>query len=281
MRKWIRKCSAVLAAALVLSLVVPAIVPAASVTKVEAAEVKLSDKKVKLEVGETYQLELEGTESEAKWKSKKNKVASVDQDGVITAKKVGKTNIIVTVDGQKYKCKVTVVRAENPYVAEAPFEAVEYYNKDAGYSIAAPKGWKNMTVEGGNAFVPNEESESGITVALVVNEETKAEYYDLYKEFMKAIYTEETLNEALAGEAVVDENGVQFRELETENGKVIVMEVGFDNPEGNEHMVMVVYALYMDGMGYEIDVMDCGDYEGEMTLAEIAEYMIQSFQYYK
>jgi len=75
---------------------------------VAAEEVKLSKKKVVLEVGDTYQLTLKGTDEAVAWKSKKKSVVTVDQDGTLTAKKPGKTKIIAKVDGEKYKCKVTV-----------------------------------------------------------------------------------------------------------------------------------------------------------------------------
>lgn len=281
MRNWIKKCSAILAAALVLSLVVPAIVPAAGVVKAEAAEVKLSDKKVKLEVGETHQLELEGTESNAKWKSKKSKVASVDKNGVITAKKEGKTTIIATVYGQKYKCKVTVVRAENPYVAEAPFEAEEYYNKDAGYSMAVPKGWLYGSEDGMDAFMPSEDTTIVLAATCTTDENFSKETYGLFKAFVEYTYTEDAIATYFDGMAVVGEKGVQVRELENDDNKVAVVECDLVSVEDESPVKYIYYALVTKGASYEMEVIALDEYEGEISLVETVDYMIQSFQYYK
>lgn len=50
--------------------------------------------------------------SSVKWKSKKSKIVSVNQNGKITAKKKGTTTIEATANGKKYRYKVTVYGKE-------------------------------------------------------------------------------------------------------------------------------------------------------------------------
>lgn len=70
---------------------------------------KLSSTKETIYVGETISIELLEANGAVKWSSSKKKVATVE-NGVIVAKKNGKTTITAkdTVSGKSYKCKVTV-----------------------------------------------------------------------------------------------------------------------------------------------------------------------------
>jgi cell wall-associated NlpC family hydrolase len=91
-----------------------------------ASKVKISDKKVVLEIGQDttvvdpitglvtvedngYQLEMLNTDSDVSWSSSNNKVASVDEDGYVTPNAVGLSKITAKVNGKNYVCKVTVV----------------------------------------------------------------------------------------------------------------------------------------------------------------------------
>lgn len=73
------------------------------------AKVCLSDSKVVLEPTTTYQLNVEGTESDVKWSSSNKNVVTVDENGLLTPKAVGMSKVVATVNGKKYSCKVTVV----------------------------------------------------------------------------------------------------------------------------------------------------------------------------
>ncbi len=72
----------------------------------KGAELNKTNAQVK--VGEKLQLQVTGTNSTIKWKSKDKTIATVNQNGVVTGKKYGKVNIIAKVDGEKLKCKVSV-----------------------------------------------------------------------------------------------------------------------------------------------------------------------------
>lgn len=76
---------------------------------VEASTVTLSQSSAILENGATLQLSADvSTGHEIKWKSSSSSIASVDEDGLVTAKKCGSTTIRATADGVSAKCKITV-----------------------------------------------------------------------------------------------------------------------------------------------------------------------------
>ena len=70
---------------------------------------KLSDSKIKLTIGETYQLTAKGIRGSVKWKSNNKSIATVSQKGLVKAKNPGKATI--TLSGDKIgtvKCIVQV-----------------------------------------------------------------------------------------------------------------------------------------------------------------------------
>lgn len=76
---------------------------------VEASTVTLSRSSAVLENGDTLQLSATvSTGHKVTWKSESSSIASVDEDGVVTAKKCGSTVIRATADGVTAKCKITV-----------------------------------------------------------------------------------------------------------------------------------------------------------------------------
>jgi len=90
--------------------------------KVIVKKVILDVKSISLKQGEEYQLTAivmpyDASVQKVKWSSGNSSIASVDNKGVITAKKVGTVNIqVTTVDGNKtFKCKVSVKKNPNYY----------------------------------------------------------------------------------------------------------------------------------------------------------------------
>ncbi|MCR5702309.1 MAG: Ig-like domain-containing protein [Lachnospiraceae bacterium] len=73
------------------------------------AKVRMSCKKLQMEVGSTKSLKLKGTKKKVKWSSNKKKVVTVSSKGVVKAKKIGKAIVTAKVSGKKYKCKITVI----------------------------------------------------------------------------------------------------------------------------------------------------------------------------
>lgn len=72
---------------------------------------KISNSKLTLSVGETSELEIIGTDQKVTWKSANKKIASIDKNGKVTGKKVGKVKITATVLKKKYNCTVTVKKS--------------------------------------------------------------------------------------------------------------------------------------------------------------------------
>ncbi len=76
---------------------------------VEKTVITLSQKSISLENGYTARLKAEtSTGHPVTYKSARSSIASVDENGVITAKKPGETTITVTTDKTAQTCKVTV-----------------------------------------------------------------------------------------------------------------------------------------------------------------------------
>ena len=76
---------------------------------VEKTVITLSQKSISLENGYTARLKAEtSTGHPVTYKSARSSIASVDENGVITAKKPGETTITVTADKTSQTCKVTV-----------------------------------------------------------------------------------------------------------------------------------------------------------------------------
>ncbi|MCD8074506.1 MAG: Ig-like domain-containing protein [Lachnospiraceae bacterium] len=78
-------------------------------TSVQAATVEISETSATLIKGQTLKLKITGTSDTVTWKSSKKSVAKVSASGKVTAKKKGTATITATVNGTKYKCKITVV----------------------------------------------------------------------------------------------------------------------------------------------------------------------------
>ena len=258
----------------------------------EAAVVKLSKKKITLEIGETYQMEVEGTEDSVKWKSKKKAVAIVSKNGTVTAKKEGKTNIIATIDGQKYKCQVRVVRPENPYLEETSYASEEYYIKATNSSVVVPEGWIINGSDVGFQTWPDMDAKSFIQAEVEVDESARQQDYELYKILMEYMMTPETVQELLQERMeetegvslVVAEDGVRFDEVETPNGKAMVLEIIVDATDGEQALSMkaTVYMLLMDGMTFTVTALELDDPTEEETMVkEIAMDILNSFVDYK
>ena len=84
-----------------------------------ATSVRLSMKRIKLTVGEKYKLVLIGNKEKVTWSSSNKKIATVNKNGYVKAKKPGKVTITAQVGNKQYKCKVTV-KAKTPKPTAEP-----------------------------------------------------------------------------------------------------------------------------------------------------------------
>ena len=83
---------------------------------VQAATVKISKAKATLEVDATLKLKITGTSSKTTWTTSKKSVATIGNDGTVTAILEGQTTITATVSKKKYTCIVTVVNSQQEQV---------------------------------------------------------------------------------------------------------------------------------------------------------------------
>lgn len=78
---------------------------------VSKTTIRLNQSSVSMDNGSEFQLKADvSTGHEVKYKSSKRSVATVDENGVITAKKPGDTVITVSADGTSVTCRVKVKR---------------------------------------------------------------------------------------------------------------------------------------------------------------------------
>ena len=86
--------------------------------RVTVEDPSISDKTVTLTVGQTHQLTMNGTKQSVVWKSGKPKVATVDENGLVTAVSAGKTTVVAKIGSKKWSCAVTVEAAETPTLSQ-------------------------------------------------------------------------------------------------------------------------------------------------------------------
>ena len=85
---------------------------------VQAAKIKISKTKYKMNKGEKYTLKISGTKKKVSWSTSNKKVATINSKGKVTAKKKGSATITAKVGGKKYKCKITV---EDPTISKKKY----------------------------------------------------------------------------------------------------------------------------------------------------------------
>lgn len=116
--------------------------------KPETPNYKLSAEEMTLEVNKTGELTLEGAEdvSEIQWTSDNISVATVT-NGKITAKHAGITNILASIAGQSYTCKVEVKPKEEVKIEDVIIKIPSYQN--------TKKGELSLSAMTTYTFVPN------------------------------------------------------------------------------------------------------------------------------
>lgn len=73
---------------------------------------KMDSKSYSLMVGETVKINVTETSKTIKWNSEDKKIATVDKNGNVTAKKVGKTKINATVGKETLECNISVSKPQ-------------------------------------------------------------------------------------------------------------------------------------------------------------------------
>lgn len=99
----------------------------------KAATIKLNTTEKKMVIGNTYKLKVRNTQKSVRWISGNPKVAEVSKNGLVTAKKAGKTTIIAKVGGKKLTCKITVITMQDSYVSKT-IRLINKERRKYGYS---------------------------------------------------------------------------------------------------------------------------------------------------
>jgi len=83
--------------------------------KVTVTVPSLNSKKMTITVGDTYDLNLSGTDKSRSWSVRNTSIATVKNTGVVVGRKAGKTKVYCECEGINYTCDVTVVHSLNDF----------------------------------------------------------------------------------------------------------------------------------------------------------------------
>jgi Bacterial surface proteins containing Ig-like domains len=238
----------------------------------QAAALKLSANALMLKVGESEALNVDGTVKAVKWSSSDKSVATVTGKGKVKAISAGHTVITAAVGKKKLTCRVTVTESDNPYLATAPFEAIEQscgkinFVIPKDFIVTPGKDDNNCTISPKD----NNKDFSFIDVSLD-NDNTFS--YDTLKVMLSSLLTKDTLGQILSDElqdTTFKIQDISQTELDTNNGKAIKVAISFDVSDVNFKMYM--YFFLVDSSVCSVTVLDMGS----LQLDKIAEYMINS-----
>ena len=126
-------------------------------TVTKYTSVSINKSKVSLAAGKTVTLTEKhepNADRTAKWTSSNKKVATVDQNGVVTAKALGKTKITATVGNKSDTCMVYVVSADktvdlqvgdkvsvkNKFATVTSYKTAKYYSSDKKIATVSSSG---------------------------------------------------------------------------------------------------------------------------------------------
>ncbi len=273
--KKIRKLVIVLL--LIVSVVTPTSLPLVGNSKVaEAATIKLSKKTLTLEVGKTKTLTILGTKKKVTWSTSKKKVATVTKNGKITAISEGTTTITAVVDGKKYTCKVTVKKAANPYLAKAPFNAMEF-NMD-NINLVVPKDWISEVdnSEVGSYIVtlaPNLKVTDVILITLTDLGEVIE--FDILKDELSNNFTAELVQEEIAlslNDATATVSDFTISDFKTDVLTTFKADYTVSCYDNSVTLQQTQYIFCIDQYLISVNATSSSD----LDIKSIAEYMIQS-----
>ncbi|HWT76215.1 MAG TPA: Ig-like domain-containing protein [Mobilitalea sp.] len=246
---------------------------------VQAATLKISNKKLTLEVGQTKTLRVTGgTTKKVTWTSNKKEVATVTSKGKVTAVAAGEAKITAKVGDKKLYCTVTVTAPANPYIANAPF-AVEETQVDS-LDFVIPAGWKVNTQDLADGYLYTEitPDDSNLMSAIKLNimtNDTEPTDYDALKEAFSSEYSQDAITkiwqDSLGATAFEMTNFTQG-DYEAPYNKVFKTQYTI-TVDGT---AAVTQSIYIFTIGKYVVVFSAEDYD-QMDLATITDYMIDSF----
>jgi hypothetical protein len=96
------------------------------VAPASASAAVISKEKATMEIDSTLKLKIQGNKETVLWSTSKKSVATVNNSGIVTAKKEGVAKITATVGEEEYVCTVTVVDSNLPTPTPTPIPVTEY-----------------------------------------------------------------------------------------------------------------------------------------------------------
>ncbi len=242
----------------------------------EAATIKINKTKLSLQVGKTYQLKITGTTKKVTWSSSKKSIATVTSKGLVTAKKAGTSKITAKVANKSYTCTVTVKKPANPYIENAPFDAVE--KQIGNISLVIPKDWDLEIIPASQDIlgVTLTPKDANLTSSVLISISTLTDPIPTYEELKSqivAIYTEEYFTEGVKnglGELEFTVSDFAQDEITASFGKVLKTEYLVQYSEGN--FKQYIYDFILENVYIEAVSTDINNLE----LGAITEYVINS-----
>lgn len=233
-----------------------------------AATVSISKKTLKLDIGQTATLKINGTKSKVTWKSSDNKIATVTSKGLVLGYSSGNATITATVSKKKYFCKVTVNLPSNPYQSNADWQEIAIDK----LSLVIPSSCAYETTEDPAGYfstkVTFDDPGQQFLINVTYTGQPAVDFADL-----KAYY-DENMSEDIAA-AYVEKSGKTISnyktyEFDSTIGRVYAF--SYNMTGGSTTIFDVVYEASVDNYLIEISSMDAT----ESSLFDIAEWTLSS-----
>jgi hypothetical protein len=244
----------------------------------QAATIKITNKKLELEVGQTQTLKVTGTKSKVKWTSDNKVVATVSGKGKVEALSAGKAKITATVGKTKLTCTVTVIAPANPYLADAPFEAQELLYYDL--SFIAPSAWTASVTEDGdtsliNITADNKELQSAMSMYIAKLSDDTYKDYDVYKRYCLETLTKDYFLALFSAELGDKLSITAFEQTDciTPNGKALKTVVEYTYEDFTFYLYC--YDFVIGDYAYEVAATD---YE-KLGMSDVIDYLVQSIMF--
>jgi len=271
--KHLKRIYKFIAMVMILSIVSPFVLSNTKDTVAYAATIKLTKTSLTLDVGKTYTLKATGTTKKVTWTSSKKSIATVSSKGKVTAVKTGATTITASVNGKKLTCRVTVKEPVNPYLKDAPFDAVE--TKIENISIVVPKKW-TYTVDASSEVSyslslhpDNATMNSYLGITIYATGKAAPAYKDAKKEFLDTITVDYIKKQY--SPVNVDITDLKQSDVKTKSANVFKTEYTVSEKTLGSFK-MVEYDFYLNDYFVDVKVVDL---EG-LGIQSIAEYMLDS-----
>lgn len=242
----------------------------------QAATLKLSSSTLTLEVGKTKTLKVTGTKSKITWSSSKKAVATVSSKGLVTAKATGKATITASIAGKKLTCAVTVKKPVNPFIKNAPFDAVE--QTIGNISLVMPADWDMNTIPVSQEEIvvnmtPKDKTLTSLVQIQISSLGDQTMTYKALKSEVTATLTLDFFKEsykAQLGDFPFEITDFEQSELEASFGKILKIEYNVKSDAVN--LKQCVYSFLIDNYCIAASTTDINDLDLEAML----EYVISS-----